>query len=226
MKVIKLSPMDHERPWYKKTNYLIPLAFAGVIAAGAIAGATPSTSPTPEVQSNTQTAPQLADVVAPKIVTDQSCFSVQSSTTNEEVVCLAVKNFSGFYTSTVVHVPVYGKVIGNLSSITVDGKAIQPNSDGSIDTFVDLFLKDGSNSFVVKSSDALNNSSEGSLAIDTTDMKLGYTNVDGNPIPSPSPEPPNYIPPAATAQCADGTFSYSQHRQGTCSHHGGVSVWY
>jgi hypothetical protein len=33
-------------------------------------------------------------------------------------------------------------------------------------------------------------------------------------------------PPAgATAQCADGTYSYSQHRSGTCSHHGGVSRW-
>jgi hypothetical protein len=32
-------------------------------------------------------------------------------------------------------------------------------------------------------------------------------------------------PPGATARCNDGTYSYSQHRQGTCSHHGGVAVW-
>jgi uncharacterized protein DUF3761 len=30
----------------------------------------------------------------------------------------------------------------------------------------------------------------------------------------------------ATAQCNDGTLSYSRHHQGTCSHHGGVAVWY
>jgi len=30
----------------------------------------------------------------------------------------------------------------------------------------------------------------------------------------------------ATASCADGWVSYSQHRSGTCSHHGGVSRWY
>ncbi len=30
----------------------------------------------------------------------------------------------------------------------------------------------------------------------------------------------------ATALCNDGTLSYSQHHQGTCSHHGGVAVWY
>ena len=29
----------------------------------------------------------------------------------------------------------------------------------------------------------------------------------------------------ATAICADGWPSYSQHRSGTCNHHGGVSHW-
>jgi len=29
----------------------------------------------------------------------------------------------------------------------------------------------------------------------------------------------------ATARCVDGTYSYSQHRSGTCSHHGGVAAW-
>jgi hypothetical protein len=28
-----------------------------------------------------------------------------------------------------------------------------------------------------------------------------------------------------TALCNDGTYSYSTHRQGTCSHHGGVAQW-
>jgi hypothetical protein len=32
-------------------------------------------------------------------------------------------------------------------------------------------------------------------------------------------------PPGATARCRDGSYSFSQHHQGTCSHHGGVSVW-
>jgi uncharacterized protein DUF3761 len=30
----------------------------------------------------------------------------------------------------------------------------------------------------------------------------------------------------ATALCQDGTLSYSQHHQGTCSGHGGVATWY
>ena len=32
-------------------------------------------------------------------------------------------------------------------------------------------------------------------------------------------------PPGATALCRDGTYSYSQHHSGTCSHHGGVAEW-
>ncbi|WP_328668826.1 DUF3761 domain-containing protein [Streptomyces sp. NBC_00328] len=30
-------------------------------------------------------------------------------------------------------------------------------------------------------------------------------------------------PVGATALCGDGTYSYSAHRRGTCSHHGGVA---
>jgi hypothetical protein len=32
-------------------------------------------------------------------------------------------------------------------------------------------------------------------------------------------------PPGATAVCRDGTYSYSKHHSGTCSHHGGVKRW-
>lgn len=48
----------------------------------------------------------------------------------------------------------------------------------------------------------------------------GYTNTEGNHIASPSTNPAG-----ATAQCKDGTYSYSQNHSGTCSHHGGVASW-
>jgi hypothetical protein len=32
-------------------------------------------------------------------------------------------------------------------------------------------------------------------------------------------------PAGATARCRDGTYSFSKHRSGTCSHHGGVATW-
>jgi endonuclease YncB( thermonuclease family) len=34
-----------------------------------------------------------------------------------------------------------------------------------------------------------------------------------------------YPSATATARCNDGSYSYSQHRQGTCSHQGGVWYW-
>lgn len=32
-------------------------------------------------------------------------------------------------------------------------------------------------------------------------------------------------PAGATAECRDGTYSYSENHRGTCSHHGGVKRW-
>ncbi len=53
----------------------------------------------------------------------------------------------------------------------------------------------------------------------------GYTNSQGNRVQSPTRTPDNQPPAGATAQCRDGTFSFSQSRRGTCSHHGGVARW-
>ncbi len=49
-----------------------------------------------------------------------------------------------------------------------------------------------------------------------------YTNTAGNEVCSPSNDPS----PGASAQCRDGTYSFSQSRSGTCSHHGGVARWF
>lgn len=51
-----------------------------------------------------------------------------------------------------------------------------------------------------------------------------YINVDGNQVHSPVNAPSR--PSGATARCRDGAYSFSQHRQGTCSGHGGVATWY
>ncbi|TSD05360.1 MAG: hypothetical protein Greene07147_681 [Parcubacteria group bacterium Greene0714_7] len=52
-----------------------------------------------------------------------------------------------------------------------------------------------------------------------------YTNVDGNSVHSPAYTEDNSVPAGASARCKDGTYSFSQHRSGTCSHHGGVARW-
>jgi len=50
-----------------------------------------------------------------------------------------------------------------------------------------------------------------------------YVNSVGNTVCNPYVS--NAPPAGATARCVDGTYSFSQSHSGTCSHHGGVSVW-
>jgi Protein of unknown function (DUF3761) len=52
-----------------------------------------------------------------------------------------------------------------------------------------------------------------------------YTNSAGNTVHSPANTTDGSVPAGASAQCADGTYSFSQSRRGTCSHHGGVAQW-
>jgi hypothetical protein len=51
-----------------------------------------------------------------------------------------------------------------------------------------------------------------------------YINVDGVRVPSPVFS--DSKPAGATARCRDGSYSFSQHRRGTCSYHGGVAEWF
>lgn len=50
-----------------------------------------------------------------------------------------------------------------------------------------------------------------------------YKNADGLNVPRPYVAPS--APVGASARCRDGTYSFSQNRRGTCSHHGGVAEW-
>lgn len=50
-----------------------------------------------------------------------------------------------------------------------------------------------------------------------------YKNSFGEKVQSPTYY--NSPPAGATALCRDGTYSFSQSRTGTCSHHGGVAKW-
>lgn len=58
-----------------------------------------------------------------------------------------------------------------------------------------------------------------------TQQGKGYINVDGEFVPSPTRAADGQPPPGASAQCQDGTYSFSKHRRGTCSWHGGVARW-
>ena len=64
----------------------------------------------------------------------------------------------------------------------------------------------------------------GTIEADARSCDAGYyLNSSGNCVHRPEQAPA--APAGATAQCADATYSFSQHRQGTCSGHGGVTQW-
>ncbi|MBV9110006.1 MAG: DUF3761 domain-containing protein [Gemmatimonadetes bacterium] len=86
-------------------------------------------------------------------------------------------------------------------------------------------------------------------AYDTSGQAIGYVYLAGTQLratppsaasgPATSSEPPashrsdrpashrseRSAPGGATAICRDGSYSYSLHHRGTCSHHGGVEQW-
>ena len=52
-----------------------------------------------------------------------------------------------------------------------------------------------------------------------------YRNIDGAVVHSPAHTEGGAAPAGASAQCRDGSWSFSLHHRGTCSHHGGVGRW-
>jgi hypothetical protein len=52
-----------------------------------------------------------------------------------------------------------------------------------------------------------------------------YRNRDGSIVHSPAHTKKGKAPSGASAKCGDGSYSFSKHHRGTCSHHGGVVAW-
>lgn len=52
-----------------------------------------------------------------------------------------------------------------------------------------------------------------------------YRNRDGDTVHVPAHSKSGRAPEGATARCRDGAYSFSRHRRGTCSGHGGVAAW-
>jgi len=50
-----------------------------------------------------------------------------------------------------------------------------------------------------------------------------YTAASGHRVHRPVMA--SHAPRGASAHCSDGSYSFSESRRGTCSHHGGVASW-
>lgn len=52
-----------------------------------------------------------------------------------------------------------------------------------------------------------------------------YRNKAGQDVHAPAKAKDGKVPTGASAQCRDGSYSFSRSHRGTCSHHGGVASW-
>lgn len=106
-----------------------------------------------------------------------------------------------------------------------DGTCTYHNSHTSEGT--QIVLRNAANWYIPKTATTTATGSIHKSTPNATTVPLStntyYTNSSGNSIHAPAYAPS--VPAGATAQCSDGTYSFSQHHQGTCSHHGGVAHW-
>ncbi len=82
---------------------------------------------------------------------------------------------------------------------------------------------DAANIAATAAADAENSAVNAEAAASAPDNH--YTATSGDEVHSPAYTSDGAAPPGASAQCRDGTYSFSEHHQGTCSHHGGVASW-
>ncbi len=68
---------------------------------------------------------------------------------------------------------------------------------------------------------------ETSKQVESADSNLSNNNyyVNSQNVQVHSPAFSDTVPAGASAQCRDGSYSFSQSRKGTCSRHGGVARW-
>ncbi|MFF0561641.1 DUF3761 domain-containing protein [Streptomyces sp. NPDC004266] len=115
-------------------------------------------------------------------------------------------------------------------SSTVSGTEDDYSDDGSSTASGTGDDSDSSSSTASGSGDDYSDDSSSSGSSSSTGSSFSGSDTSssssGSGSSSSSPSGDSQQAPAgATAQCNDGSYSYSAHRRGTCSHHGGVAVW-
>ena len=90
-------------------------------------------------------------------------------------------------------------------------------------TSVPLYSQNTENHGTNNSSSGATNSSDAKTTPANSPPAYYYTNRQGQRVQSPTKT--KTVPPGATAQCRDNSYSFSRNHRGTCSHHGGVAKW-
>lgn len=107
---------------------------------------------------------EAIDTVPPRI--DSSCFiSDDTLKKNEERVCIEIGNWSGYLDST-NSMPITGKIVGDVKSVTVDGKKITWDENKQIYQRINLYVYGGLNKYKVVAEDMKGNKSTGYIETD------------------------------------------------------------
>lgn len=199
--------MGKFKNWFKGlslTGKITSIAVASLLSFGAIgAAAQQGTSPQDTSLSSTTTSVQPKIEIKNVSTTEPIPYTsstVEDNTLDQGVTRTRTKGVNGVLTHTYVVTYTNG---------------VETSRNGAVDTITTPAV----NEVIVKGVKAPTPPPAPQACPSGT-----YVNSVGNTVCSPyaSPSPPS----GASAQCADGTYSFSQHRSGTCSHHGGVSIWY
>lgn len=176
------------------------ITFLGVAGASAQPNANTSIEKTSNNTSSTSTAPELR---SPKV-------EVKTETTTESVP---------YISSTV-------------EDASLDQGVTQTRTVGATGTLTHSFqvtYKEGVETSRSSVSDAVTSVPVNEVIVHGTKAPAlscpngTYLNSAGNTVCSPYSS--SSVPSGATAQCSDGSYSFSQSRSGTCSHRGGVASW-
>ena len=193
--------------WFKgltATGKVTTIAVASILSLGTIGAmaqqGSPSSSYTQSSTSNISTQPQKPQ---PKVET-------KTVTTTEPVA----------YTSSTVNDPNLAQGTAQTQTAGVNGVRTF-TYEVTLTDGVETARKEVSN--VVTTQPVNEVIAHGTKAPAPSCPNGTYVNSAGNTVCRPYEAPS--APAGATAQCEDGTYSYSQSRRGTCSHHGGVARW-
>jgi len=174
------------------------LVVVGLTLFGTVVGATHSNS-TPTANTTTQTTQQTkAPVVTHKSDVQTSPISFESTTQNDST--------KASDTSTITTAGVNGVETKTYDVTLTDGVETSRSLTSDVTTLAPVTQVTTVGTYVAPSC-----------------TNGTYVNSAGNTVCSP--EASSSAPSGATAKCSDGTYSFSQSRSGTCSHHGGVAVW-
>lgn len=217
-----MQSSEDTRSWFKKKRFLLPIGFSALILFASQFSATPnnasnsSTQPASVVQSFSTAASPISTIkdtqadVAP-IVQSSVSPSVSPVVTPPPPDNASVSTYVKDIQAQNAQNTIDSQDIQNTQN-TPDPQNTSSHTETAASYTTQTNTTDTTNTNNINTDNSLSNNNY-------------YTNTSGDTVHAPAYSNSNTAPANATAQCGDGTYSFSESHRGTCSHHGGVAHW-